>query len=60
MAAPKPTIVPNNVRISNSAAIVRGTCKRSNTRKAGCSKSLRVMAKTNGHDISRRQQCEDE
>src|SRR3984957_6398512 len=52
MAVPKPTIAPNDVRIRSSAASIRGTCNRSNTRKAGCSRSLRTIAKTNGSTIS--------
>ena len=52
MAAPKPTIVPNSATISNSAASIRGTCNRPNMRKAGCSRSLRMIAKTNGNTIS--------
>ena len=35
IAVPKPTIAPNSARISSSAASIRGTCNRSNTRKAG-------------------------
>ena len=52
MAVPKPTIVPNRARISRSAAGNRGMYSRSSTRKAGCNKSLRTMAKTNGNTIS--------
>ena len=52
MTVPKPTIVPKSARISSSDAIVRGMCKPSNMRKAGCSRSLRTMAKTNGNTIS--------
>jgi hypothetical protein len=52
MAVPKPTIVPKNARISSSDAIVRGTCKSTNMRKAGCSSSLRTIAKINGNTIS--------
>ena len=53
MAVPKATTVPNSVRISSSAAIIRGMCKRSNMRKAGCRTSMRMIAKTNGNIISR-------
>ena len=49
---PKPTIIPNSVTISNSDAIGLGTCQRPTTRKAGCSTSLRIIAKTNGNTIS--------
>ena len=52
MAVPKPMTIPKSARISSSAASIRGTCNRSNTRKAGCSRSLRTMAKTNGNKIS--------
>ena len=52
MAVPKPTIVPNSAKISNSDASIRGTRNRSNIRKAGCSRSLRMTAKTNGSTIS--------
>ena len=52
MAVPKPTIVPNSAKISSSAASTRGMCNRSNMRKAGCSRSLRIMAKANGSTIS--------
>jgi hypothetical protein len=40
MTVPKPTIVPKSATISSSDAIVRGMCKPSNMRKAGCSRSL--------------------
>jgi len=53
MAVPKPTTVPNSVRISSSAAIIRGMRNRSNMRKAGCRRSMRTIAKTNGNMISR-------
>jgi hypothetical protein len=52
MAVLKPTIVPNSARISSSAASIRGTCNRSNVRKAGWSRKLRMIAKTNGNTIS--------
>jgi hypothetical protein len=52
MAVPKPTIVPNSATISSSAASIRGMCSRTNVRKAGWSRRLRMMAKTNGNTIS--------
>ena len=52
MAVPKPIMVPNRAMISSSDATVRGKCRLTNTRKAGCSSSLRTIAKTNGNTIS--------
>ncbi len=46
-AAKLPEGIPNSAKISSSAASIRGTCNRSNTRKAGCSRSLRTIAKPN-------------
>jgi len=49
IAAVNPTIVPNTNRINSSDASVRVTYNCSNVRTPGCSRSLRMKARTNGH-----------